>query len=388
MIALYKPQNYNNVFARTFREYDSGRGILDILYGTIKDILRQQEIPENKINVLNTYIETYKQTQDLTNTNIIKRILIELEENVIPLFNNRFATKSNYDIIGKFYEEFLKYAGVSNVKKGIVLTPKHITTLFTKLIDIRNNDVIMDLCCGTGAFLIAGMNKLIELIENSDLPNKEERINNIKQNQLLGFELNSTMYICSISNMLFRGDGKSKIYNMDSINGAEVDRIINEMRPTIGFINPPYSGKENETNTTPKEITFVTKMLDNCSRYGIVIAPLSMYFKDKDRRQQILQRHTLKYVINMPADLFKPNASTYTAVAVFETNRPHQYENDKVKFYDFDDDGLVMTVKGRTDIYDRYREKEKNLLEFLQNDLEDNDEKYKKISCTINKDDE
>ncbi|QRN65347.1 hypothetical protein [Mycoplasma phage MGyu-2021a] len=388
MIALYKPKDYNNVFARTFREYDKGSGILEILYPTIKDILKMQNIPENKISILETYIGTYKQMQDLTNTDIIKKILIELEENVIPIFNNHFATRSNYDIIGKFYEEFLKYAGVSNVKKGIVLTPKHITTLFTKLVDIKYNDVIMDLCCGTGAFLIAGMNKLIELIENSELPDKEKIINNIKQNQLLGFEINPTMYICSISNMLFRGDGKSRIFNMDSINNEEANKIIKEMHPTIGFINPPYSGKENSTDPTPKEITFVTKMLDNCSRYGIVIAPLSMYFKDKERRQQILQRHTLKYVINMPSDLFKPNASTYTAIAVFETNRPHKYESDIVKFYDFDDDGLVMTIKGRTDIYNRYNEKERELLDFLQNNQEVNDEKYKKISCTIKPDDE
>ena len=71
----------------------------------------------------------------------------------MPLFNK----KTNYDIIGKFYEEFLSYAGVTNVKKGIVLTPNHITKLFTELVPIKNNDVIFDSCCGTGAFLISGM---------------------------------------------------------------------------------------------------------------------------------------------------------------------------------------------------------------------------------------
>ena len=89
---------------------------------------------------------------------------------------------------GKFYEEFLSYAGVTNVKKGIVLTPNHITKLFTELIPIKNNDVIFDSCCGTGAFLISGMNKLISEIESSTLANKEDRIKKLKQNQLIGFE--------------------------------------------------------------------------------------------------------------------------------------------------------------------------------------------------------
>ena len=109
---------------------------------------------------------------------------------------------------------------------------KHITTLFVNLIPFKTNDVILDLCCGTGAFLIAGMNKLLTL-KGID-PNK------VKSDQLVGFEVNATMYICAIANMLFRGDGKSKIYNLDSINSEEADLILQNTKPTIGYINPPY----------------------------------------------------------------------------------------------------------------------------------------------------
>ncbi|MGZ9761996.1 N-6 DNA methylase [Mycoplasma sp. 394] len=383
MISLYKPKNYLNNFPITYKYAQQGIDILNSLFYTIQAILESQGISKEKIEIFKTYIQTYKQIKELSQTNILIKILEEIEHNIIPLFNNQFASKSNYDIIGRFYEEFLKYAGVSNVKKGIVLTPKHITTLFTKLVDIKANDVIMDLCCGTGAFLIAAMNKLIDLIENSNIPDKEAKINNIKENQLLGFEINPTMFICSISNMLFRGDGKSRIYNIDSINDKKSDQIIAQVKPTIGFINPPYSGEESSSNPTPKEITFLTKMLDNCSRYGIIIAPLSMYFKDPHRRQMILNKHTLKYVINMPSDLFKPNASTYTAIAVFQTHLPHDYKKD-VKFYNFDD-GLVVTAKGRIDLFDKYAENEAKLLDFLFNN---NFDTSKAISVSIKPDSE
>ena len=200
----------------------------------------------------------------LTTKPILKEILKELDTSVIPLFQNGFATASNYDIIGRFYEEFLKYAGVSNVKKGIVLTPRHITTLFTELIDLKENDKIVDLCCGTGAFLIAGMNAIVNKIERSERSDKIAAIAKVKSNQLLGFEIDPTMYICALSNMLFRGDGKSSIHHMDSINGDGVQKLLDEFKATVGFINPPYSGKENATDPTPKEITFLTKLLDNC----------------------------------------------------------------------------------------------------------------------------
>ena len=148
------------------------------------------------------------------------------------------------------------------------------------------------------------------------------------------------MYSLAISNMLFRGDGKSQIFNEDFFSN-KTDEILNNLpnKPTIGFINPPYGGKDNKSNPTKKEIQFLEKMLDNCSRYGIIIAPLSTYFKDDNNRNRILSKHTLKYVINMPSELFQPNASTHTAIAVFETNKPHN--NSKVVLYDLEDDGLI-----------------------------------------------
>ena len=144
----------------------------------------------------------------------------------------------------------------------------------------------------------------------------------------------------------------------DSINDSKFDEELAKlkMKPTIGFINPPYLGKENKTNPTPKEITFLEKMLDNCSRYGVIIAPFSTYFSDEERRENILKKHTLKYVINMPKNLFQPNAGTYTAIAVFKTNQPNNYAKD-VAFYDLRDDGLVLTKnKGRTDIFNNWEE--------------------------------
>lgn len=251
------------------------------------------------------------------------------------------------------------------------MTPRHITTLFTELIDVKVNDVILDMCCGTGAFLIAGMNKLIQVINDSNMHNKDEKIKNLKETQLIGFEKNSTMYSLAISNMLFRGDGKSQIFNYDCFSAKadeELDKLKKEkyIYPTIGFINPPYGGKDIKDNPTKKEIQFLTRMLDCVSRYGIIIAPLSTYFKDDLIRNEILKKHTLKYVINMPKDLFMPNAATNTAIAVFETNIPHG--NKEVIFYDLKDDGFVLSKsKGRTDTYNKWNNIKKDMIEKIKN---------------------
>ncbi len=377
MICLHKvgknSEKYINDFPDHYKTYQPST-IISRVIETVKNVLKIEGIPDEKLQALSTELAFLSTDQTLNSTSILKDILIELETTVIPLFRNQFSTNSNYDIIGKFYEEFLKYAGVSNVKKGIVLTPRHITTLFTKLIDLKDNDKIVDICCGTGAFLIAGMNSLINKINTSSRTDKEEAIKKVKESQLLGFELNPTMYICAISNMLFRGDGKSSIFNYDSIRNPKAQIELDNFKATIGFINPPYSGKENKDDPTPKEITFLVKMLDNCSRYGVIIAPLSTYFKEENIREQILKKHTLKYVINMPGDLFQPNASTHTAIAVFETNKSFDYENDEVLFYDLRDDGFILAkTKGRTDIYGKWKNTEKKLLDSLKPSCVPND---------------
>ena len=340
MICLYDKESD---FSKTYQNSQAAT-IINNIPITVQQVLSSEGIDNDKISILKNELSFVKTDKDLTTTDILKDILKELENKVIPLFK----LKTAYDIIGKFYEEFLRYAGVANVKKGIVLTPNHTTTLFSELIDLKTDDVIFDPACGTGAFLIAGMNKLIETIERSSLPNKKEKIQTIKANQLIGIEKSTTMFTLAISNMLFRGDGKSQIYNEDFFT-EETDKILKDRKPTIGFVNPPFGGKNNDKNPTKKEIQFLEKLLDVCSRHVVIIAPLSTYFKDDDIRTRILTKHRLKYVINMPSELFQPNAMAHTAIAVFETNIPHG-ESYKTIFYDLKDDGFVLSKsKGRTD---------------------------------------
>ncbi len=365
MICLFDVKGIQNDFKTGYNGW-SATTIIQNIPSTVNNILASEKIPTDKIELIKSELGFLSHDQDLNSSDILKDILNELRDFIIPLFTR----KSNYDIIGKFYEEFLRYAGVANVKKGIVLTPRHITTLFTELVDIKVNDVFLDAACGTGAFLISAMNKLIETINSSQMPNKEQVISNLKNKQLIGFEKNATMYALAISNMMFRGDGKSHIFYCDYFTDQaedELEKLKKEnIVSTIGFINPPYGGKDNKDNPTKKEIQFLTRMLDNVSRYGVIIAPLSTYFKDDTIRNGILTKHTLKYVINMPKDLFMPNAATNTAIAVFQTNIPHG--DKEVVFYDLKDDGFVLSkAKGRTDVFNKWQKIKSQFLTQLKN---------------------
>lgn len=348
MICLFPEKTESSDFRNNYRRFNDGKTLVTNMLDTVERVLQSEDIPKDKIDVLLNELAFCRTDISLQRTSVLREILERLED-IIP----HILQESAYDILGKFYHDFLKYAGITNVKNGIVLTPPHICELFSDLIEFKTNDVILDPACGTGSFLLSGMRRIAVTIQESDLADKQARIRNLKSKQLVGFEINSTMYSLSISNMLFKGDGKSNIFNEDFFSKA-TDKILEEISPTIGLVNPPYGGQDNRKKPTKKEIQFLERMLDKCSRLGIIIAPWSTFIGEDNVRRRILTKHTLLYSINMPVNLFQPNASTCTTICVFETNRPHP-ENHLTKFYDLQDDGFVLTkTKGRADIFNRW----------------------------------
>ena len=74
----------------------------------------------------------------------------------------------------------------------------------------------------------------------------------------------------------------------------------------------------------------------------------------------------------MPKELFQPNDSTHTAIAVFETNKPHN--NKEVIFYDLKDDGLILSKnRGRTDALNKWGSIKRRFFEELNNPEKFND---------------
>ena len=378
LISLYESKNgkNRNLFREQFESYNP-KQLMKQIGIVVPDILGEdgENLPKEKIDMIMREFNTFENEKDLLETDTIKTILTILKNNVIPLFD----TRNNYDIIGKFYQEFLRYAGIVDVQSGIILTPEHVSELFTNLVDLKKDDVIFDSCCGTGSFLIAAMNKLMEL--QTDSVGRE----NVRKKQLIGNELKSHMYILAISNMLFRGDGKSNILNYDFFSpefDENFEKKLKELdeKPTIGFINPPYSGSftnyaelqkfksnknSNSKNKKPwmKEISFLEKMCKICSRYVVMIEPPQAFMSESDIRDNLLKENTLKAVINMPKDLFQPNASTGSSIIVIETNRPHDFSKC-VDFYNLKSDGFELAKKkGRRDVYKKWNGIKKRMLE-------------------------
>ena len=199
--------------------------------------------------------------------------IYSLYENVIEVLEKY----SGIDIMGEFYTTFLRFTKGNAKEKGIVLTPNHITELFCDLAEyfmdkpLSENTKILDICCGTGAFLISSLGRIKENIDRESVSDevKASRYAEAQKNSLIGVEKDASMYALAYANMRFHGDGKANLFNCSSLlidSYAPVDdsgqtyssngrvplhKALSEFGDIdVGMINPPYSmGKKDNSST-------------------------------------------------------------------------------------------------------------------------------------------
>jgi len=327
--------------------------IANLLLTAIKERLERDNIADiKKETMIQTYSFLNTNTKIITETTkdgapntLLKELIKDTEDNIRPFAKDyRF-----HDILGTFYVEFLRYAN-GDGGLGIVLTPPHITEMFSELAEINKDSVIIDNCCGTGGFLISAMQKM-----ESAAQGNEEKLRHIHEKQIIGIENNAKMFCLACSNMMLRGDGKSNIHQQDCFQIA--DKEVKNLKPTVAFLNPPYS-KEKKEN---KELAFVENALSFLEPHGkcVAIVPQScaMNTKKENRaiKKRLLKSHTLKAVMSMPDTLFESSKkSVVTCILVFEAHKPHN-KNTKTWFGYWKDDGFIRSRQyGRVDFYRKY----------------------------------
>ncbi|WP_082531794.1 N-6 DNA methylase [Methylobacterium sp. Leaf469] len=267
---------------------------------------------------------------------VLNELIKRLNEKVDP-FISYFH---DFDVVGQFYGEFLKYTGGDKKALGIVLTPRHITELFSLLANVNRTSRVLDICAGTGGFLISAMHQMFKGALTKD--DKED----IKQNGLVGVEQQPNMFALAVSNMILRGDGKANLYQSSCFDPFITDKI-KEHNCTVGLLNPPYSQADEDSH----ELYFISHMLDCLERNGtgIAIVPMGCAIAPHKARAELLKYHTLEAVMSLPDELFYP-VGTIACIMIFTAKIPHQVSNKKTWFGYWKDDGFIKTKhRGRVD---------------------------------------
>ena len=332
-------------FKNSYSLNNKPRSLAESVVKSALDELEAAGIKKDKLEILRNEFTFVLSTPVLSREKHIFRDIIKETDDEI---NNFVETHKYRDVLGDLYIEFLRYAN-SDKDLGIVLTPPHITELFSDLAEVSPSSVVYDNCAGSGGFLISAMRKMIRQVGNT---RKGE--NKIKEAGIIGTEKQPHIYSLAVSNMFIHQDGKSN-FQGDSCFDPNLIRLVKSRKPTIGFLNPPYKSSKTQ-GQDKEELDFVANNLDCLVEGGICIAivPMSSALAKRghaaDWKKYLMRNHTLEAVMSMPDELFhNSNVSVVTCVMIFRAHKKHQ-KNKKVFLGYFKNDGFVRRrIGGRCD---------------------------------------
>ena len=305
------------------RVHDTPTRLIREINGLIEDLLHRHGKEE--------FASVIKLTLPATEKNHRKyrKAILDVLQHLREM-NIRSAINSGDDALGKFYETFLKYANGAK-EMGIVLTPRHITRFAVEAIGIGHQDRVFDPACGTGGFLVSAM----ESIRGGD-PKNYDRFRN---DNLFGVEQRDDVYGLALVNMIFRGDGKSRIYDGNCFDhefwardGNVWYTLQGDQKPHQGaqkpfsrvLMNPPFKLTNNN------ETSFVDYGLSQARRRALLFAVLPSVVVSGEThegwRRELLRRHTVLACIRFDKNLFYP-VSEATYGLIVRAHEPHKSRN-------------------------------------------------------------
>jgi len=336
----------NKAFANSYNDY----AVADLpneWLRVIKVEMDRAEIPGSKKSIVTTPYAVIAAHPELTKSHrkypagVLNELIRRLNEKVYP-FVSYF---NDFDVVGQFYGEFLKYTGGDKKALGIVLTPRHITELFSLLANVSKDSRVLDVCAGTGGFLISAMHQMFKSTTT------EAEKDSIRKGGLIGVEQQPNMFALAASNMILRGDGKANLHQSSCFDDA-VTTALKKHRCNVGLLNPPYSQGDEDLH----ELYFIKHMLECMERggTGVAIVPMSCAIAPHKARAELLKDHTLEAVMSLPDELFYP-VGTIACAVVFPAKIPHAVSNRKSWFGYWKDDGFSKTKhRGRVDQDNRW----------------------------------
>lgn len=312
-----------------------------IVLAHIKAFLAARNASQSKIDFITSSLGTIFKKKSLwqphNGESLIKSLYRQISEDIIPLLESDL----HLDFTGKILNSLSDWVKIENdTENDVVLTPSYLTHFMAHLARTDKDSFVWDLAMGSGGFLVAAMDTMIKDAKNNiqDTQKLEDKIKNIKENQLLGVEILDNVYLLAVLNMILMGDGSTNLLNEDS------HKLYKDLHfpANVFLLNPPYSADG-------KGFIFVKEALSQMTEgyAAILIQENAGSGNGLPYTKEILKNNTLLASIHLPNDVFSGKASVQAAIYLFKVARPHE-EDDLVTFIDMSEDGYSRTNRKKS----------------------------------------
>lgn len=328
------------------------KGITDILSGLLAKDFEEDDNSESRLNKaekISALNRRVLEDQDVQNLNYedFKQILGFIDENIIPYIDD--SSTAGQDLLNLFFTTFNKYVGKSD--KNQAFTPDHICDFMSKAIGVNKNSIVLDPCCGSGAFLVRAMTDAMD-----DCDNESQRTN-VKRHQIYGIEYEDGAFGLSSTNMLIHGDGNSNVVKDSMFNRKE---WIQDKNINIVLMNPPYNATKNQSNpefartwsSSTKEdpskgfhyVEWIARHVSSNCKMAVLL-PMQCAIGNgtviKEFKKKMLDNYTLDAVFSLPNEMFYPGASATACCMIFDLSQRHERTNRDTFFGYFKDDKFI-----------------------------------------------
>ncbi|MET9617741.1 N-6 DNA methylase [Kitasatospora indigofera] len=138
-----------------------------------------------------------------------------VEELILPVFDDYDFHAGRVDILGAVFETLAR-RGDKDTRVGQFFTPQQVVDFCAEMVDIQSSDVALDPAVGTGRFLIAAMDRMLDDADRGAVPH-QLTAQSIWQRQLLGTDIDEWVATIAKMNMFIHGDGKSGVISANGL---------------------------------------------------------------------------------------------------------------------------------------------------------------------------
>lgn len=300
--------------------------------------------------------------------------------------------KTDLDTKGVAFEQFMEdfFKG----KSGQYFTPREIVSFAVKMMDIKNDDLVLDPACGSGGFLLHALdevrNQAEEYYEGDDAE-KYRFWHDFAQNNLFGIEINDSIARVAKMNMIIHDDGHTNVIGFDALEDVgkmtEKNRGFEKNRFDVIVTNPPFganvkrsehpylekfalgqNGKKSRDNQKT-EILFIERCIDFLKPGtgqmaivlpdGILTNASTQYVRDF-----IMEHCQINAIVSMPIFAFAHYGAAVKSSLVFVRRKADREKLGRYKIFMAIAEHIGYDAKGKKD---------------NQNDLFKIHEEYKKF---------